>query len=52
MVLRNKLTSLLTRIRGMMKSYMFCVFLILLMVVPLMGISYEQTEEYTQKQAI
>ncbi len=35
-----------------MKSYMFCVFLILLMVVPLMGISYEQTEEYTQKQAI
>jgi len=35
-----------------MKSYMFCVFLILLMVVPLMGIPYEQTEEYTQKQAI
>jgi len=35
-----------------MKRYLFCVFLLLLMVVPLMGIPYEQTEEYIQKQAI
>lgn len=36
----------------MMKRYLFCAFLLLLMVVPLMGLHYEQTEEYTQKQAI
>ena len=35
-----------------MKRYLFCVFLLLLMVVPLMGIPYEQTVEYNQKQAI
>ena len=35
-----------------MKRYLFCVFLLLPMVVPLMGIPYEQTVEYNQKQAI
>jgi len=36
----------------MMKRYLYCVFLMLLMVFPLMGIPYEQTEEYAQKQAV
>ena len=35
-----------------MKRYFHCIFFLSLMVVPLMGIPYEQTEEYTQKQAI
>ena len=35
-----------------MKKYLYCIFFLLLMVVPLMGIPYEQTEEYSQKQAI
>lgn len=35
-----------------MKRYLYCIFFLSLMVVPLMGIPYEQTEEYTQKQAI
>jgi len=35
-----------------MKRYLYCVFLMLLMVFPLMGIPYEQTEEYAQKQAV
>lgn len=36
----------------MMNAYLYCVFLMLLMVFPLMGIPYEQTEEYAQKQAV
>ncbi len=36
----------------MMKRFFYCVFLLLLMVFPLRGIPYEQTEEYKQKQAI
>ncbi|NLK49979.1 MAG: hypothetical protein GX294_04960 [Candidatus Cloacimonetes bacterium] len=35
-----------------MKRFFYCVFLLLLMVLPLRGIPYEQTEEYKQKQAI
>jgi len=36
----------------MMKSYLFGVFLLLLMVVPLIGLPYEQMVEYNQKQAV
>lgn len=36
----------------MQSRYLSCLFLVLLMVVPLSGIPYEQTEEYAQKQAI
>ena len=36
----------------MMKKYLFCLFCLLLIVVTLIGLPYEQTEEYIQKQAI
>jgi hypothetical protein len=40
------------QVERMMKRYWFCLFYLLLMVVPLLGLPYEQTEEYNQKQAI
>jgi len=40
------------KVERMMKKYWFCLFYLLLMVVPLLGIPFEQTEEYNQKQAI
>ncbi|HQM17509.1 MAG: hypothetical protein WC535_02495 [Candidatus Cloacimonas sp.] len=40
------------QVERMMKKYWFCLFYLLLMVVPLLGIPFEQTEEYNQKQAI
>ncbi|MFA7030331.1 MAG: hypothetical protein WC179_08660 [Candidatus Cloacimonadaceae bacterium] len=36
----------------MMKRYLYRVLFLLLIIVPLPGVSYEQTEEYAQKQAI
>ncbi|MFO8144284.1 MAG: hypothetical protein R6T89_00920 [Candidatus Syntrophosphaera sp.] len=36
----------------MTKKHVIYVFLVLLMVVPMMGVPYEQTEEYARKQAI
>jgi len=35
-----------TQVEGMMIKYWFCLFFLLLMVVKLKGLPYEQTEEY------